>query len=141
MRELGHFGAIGPGFCIDSWGAGPFWIAVDGKSWTFEFSDRFGPLILDKRGSPADKQPKERSPFWRGLACWLHQGKRLVEGSNVCVWQEPRPTKVRRSGRMAIIVENGDDYWPITEVVGPITKADIEAMQARPDTGKGDRRA
>lgn len=131
MTEFGHIGVKFGGFCLDAWGAGPFVITVDGKEWSFEDSDRFGPLTLDRRGSPHERQPGERNPFWRAHTCWRWQGRRLEQDGKTCIWDEPRPTKVKKIRKLAIVVEHGDEYWPITEVVGKITAEDLSSMKAR----------
>lgn len=76
MSEFGHFGCIVPfnggGICIDAWGAGPFVIEDGRRSWRFEFSDRFGPLLVDEDGEPLDDQPvSESDPFWGPFNAWL----------------------------------------------------------------------
>jgi hypothetical protein len=110
MSEFGHFGAVGNGFCIDAWGAGPFILG----EWIFEDSDRFGPLLLDKIGNPLEKQPSERSSFWRPYHIWLNQGRKVESDGKTCVWQQPKPTKVMRLGkRTAIVIENGDELGEI----------------------------
>lgn len=78
MSEFGHFGCIVPfnggGICIDAWGAGPFEIGDGRRSWRFEFSDRFGPLLVDEDGEPLDDQPvSESDPFWAPFSAWLRQ--------------------------------------------------------------------
>lgn len=110
MTEFGHSAAIGPGFCIDSWGVGPFFIVDEaGKQWKFEDSDRFGPFILGQKGDPLSKQPGERSPFWRAHSVWVQQGRRLEDGKN-CGWEEPKPTTVKMlSKRVGIVVERGEE--------------------------------
>lgn len=112
MTEFGHFAAIGRGVCIDAWGAGPFEITVGRKNFTFEDSDRFGPLILDRRGMPADDQPPERSKFWMPYHMWLKGGRRLADDGKTCIWDMPKPTTVKRvrfkEGWTKVVVETGD---------------------------------
>ncbi|PWB94636.1 hypothetical protein [Methylosinus sporium] len=112
-KEFGHKyatvrDATGQSFHIDAWGTGPFVICVGGKAFRFEDSDRFGPYLVSARGDVLDKQPSERSPFWRAHRIWARQGRRL-EGE-VCIWDEPKPTKVVKiSGRRAFVVDYGEE--------------------------------
>lgn len=47
-------------------------ITVRGKKVRFDFSERFGPLVLDDEGNPLKKQPiSERDPFWEPFNAWL----------------------------------------------------------------------
>jgi hypothetical protein len=110
MSEFGHTGTIATGLCIDMWGAGPFTLEVDGKTFHFEDSDRFGPLFLGKSGNTLKNQfMAERSPFWRAHRIWVRQGRRLEDGK-VCIWDEPKPTKFRKIRRKtSIIVEQGEE--------------------------------
>ena len=90
MAEFGHKGFIGNGFCIDSWGAGPFVIEAGGKTWRFEDSARFGPLLIDRSGMPLkNPYPPEKSPFWRAHFLWVRQGRNVEDG--LCIWREPKP--------------------------------------------------
>lgn len=110
MGDYGHFGYIAAGgFAIDSWGAGPFTIRDKGKEWSFEFSDRFGPLLLGHNGEPLERQPvSPRHPFWRPFNAWLAQGKQ-VEGG-VAVWRKPMPTVLRNIvGRHYAVEQEGED--------------------------------
>lgn len=108
MNEFGHFSAIGAGFCIDAWGAGPFWIRVGKKTWRFEDSDRFGPTLVDRYGETLD-WPSERSPFWRAHRIWVRQGRRVSEDQMTCMWHEPTPSKVwRATPRNIFLIESGE---------------------------------
>ena len=91
MAEFGHVGIIGGGVCIDSWGAGPFVIGHEGKSWRFEDSDRFGPHLVRKDGEIAARQPGERSPFWDAHRAWVFQGRRLADDKMTCIFRLPAP--------------------------------------------------
>lgn len=47
-------------------------ITVKGKKVRFDFSERFGPLVLDDEGQPLEKQPiHESDPFWEPFNAWL----------------------------------------------------------------------
>lgn len=110
MSEFGHSAAIGPGFCIDCWGVGPFVITDEnGKQYRFEDSDRFGPSLIGKKGDPLATQPGTRSPFWRIHSIWVQQGRRVEDAIN-CIWDEPKPTTIRMlSKRVGVVVENGEE--------------------------------
>lgn len=117
--EFGHTGVIGPGFCFDTWGAGPFVMLVGAKQYRFEDSDRFGPLLLRKDGTTAKNQPGEKSPFWNAHHAWRRQGMRLEEDGITCIFDKPKPTIWRRVGKMRLIVEDGDEGGGyIEEAVG-----------------------
>lgn len=121
MAEFGHIAAIGPGFCIDSWGAGPFFITDEkGKQWRFEDSDRFGPSLIDKKGDPLKNPwPGPRSPFWRAHRIWVRQGRRLEDGKK-CIWDEPKPQIVRMlSKRVAVVVEPGGEDGKVISLPVP----------------------
>lgn len=119
MGDFGHFWHNSDELCIDAWGAGPFVIEVGDKRYTFEDSDRFGPLLVRKNGSPLDNQPGERHPFWIGYNPWRRQGRRVADG--LCVWQPFKPDKVRiivrGRKRFGEVVEQGDCPFGSIEVV------------------------
>lgn len=108
MSEFGHVGFIGGGLCIDTWGTGPFVICVDDRSYRFEDSDRFGPSLINRNGDPKARSPREGHPFWRVHRIWERQGRRTEDGIN-CLCDEPKPQKVRMVGRMAVVIENGEE--------------------------------
>jgi hypothetical protein len=123
VSEFGHHAAsvvIGDGVrvYIDSWGSGPFTIEAEGKTFRFEDSDRFGPMLVTECGNIADPpQPGERSPFWRAHRIWVRQGRRLAEDGVSCRWVEPKPTLVRRfSRRSAVVIEHGKEDGEVVEV-------------------------
>jgi hypothetical protein len=109
MAGFGHASAIGADFCIDGWGAGPFVIDAQGKTFRFEDSDMFGPSLVRKNGDiAANPWPSERSPFWRAHWAWVRQGRRLKEDRMTCVYDWPRPTTYFVVGREMFVVERGD---------------------------------
>lgn len=117
MSEFGHNYAIGDGFCIDSWGAGPFVIHVGAQSWRFEDSDRFGPSLVKKNGDDgANPFPPERSPFWVAHFAWCKQGRRIAEDGVTCVWEPLKPTLVRIVRRQIIVIEEGDPDGDMIDV-------------------------
>lgn len=60
-------------------------IVVAGKEYRFDFSDRFGPLVLGADGQPLENQPGPRSPFWMAATTWVRQGKH-VDAAGLCIW-------------------------------------------------------
>lgn len=47
-------------------------VTVNGKVVRFDFSRRFGPLLIDEEGRELDKQPiSERDAFWPPFNRWL----------------------------------------------------------------------
>lgn len=46
---------------------------TDGRrKYRFEFSEMFGPTLINQRGDPLKVQPvSERHPFWRPFNAWL----------------------------------------------------------------------
>lgn len=119
MAEFGHTGIVSQGICIDNWGAGPFFITADGKTFRFGDSDRFGPYICDKHGNPVERgtYPKEKSPFWRAHFLWVKQGRKLEDDGRTCIWREPKPTLIRvMPNRKIIIIEHGDEHGKMIDV-------------------------
>lgn len=88
MSEFGHTHFTGADFHMDSWGEGPFKIemAVGGKSFLFEDSDRFGPVPISKNGEV--RHPGyfgENSQFWYAWGKWKDQGRRVTD-DGLCIW-------------------------------------------------------
>jgi hypothetical protein len=121
MAEFGHHATIAAGVCIDAWGSGPFIITAAGKAWRFEDSDRFGPYLLRRDGSVADRQPGERSPFWLAHRLWKRQGRKVAGDGITCVFcPDLRPTTFRRDARgRPVVVEHGDEDGGFLELVDP----------------------
>lgn len=118
MSEFGHSHAIGAGFCVDGWGAGPFWIEAKGKKFRFGDSDLFGPFLCDRHGDPLKNElPPECSPFWTAHRVWVRQGRRLADDGKTCVYDWPKPTIIRiTAARQIIVVEQGDECgWYLDE--------------------------
>ena len=59
-------------------------LEVDGRVYTFDWSEWFGPTLLNRRGNPT-KAPPERSHFWDALQWWQRQGKRVTQDGD-CLW-------------------------------------------------------
>jgi len=126
--EFGHFAALGAGFCIDGWGAGPFVIKAKGKQYRFGDSDRFGPFLANRHGDPiANPYPAERSPFWRAHRLWAKQGRRLAPDGAMCVWDEPPPNTWCQRGRARFLISFSDDDAAYVEVSDPSTIGTAEA--------------
>lgn len=83
---------------------------VDNKILLFEFSERFGPLVVGKRGQEV-AQPKA-SKFYEQVTLWSRQGKRMRDG--FCVWTpEPIPITVPMGGRNELWIgeTKQEDRW------------------------------
>jgi hypothetical protein len=119
-NEFGHQSFIGAGVCIDTWGGGPYVISADGKAWRFEDSDMFGPVLVSRDGRILDRQPGEKSTFWRPHRSWVRQGRRVQADGVTCIWDEPRPSRYRRiARRTAELIEAGDEdgriIWEVAD--------------------------
>ncbi len=64
-------------------------INAGGKVFRFDFSDRFGPLVLGADGSPLDRQPGPRNPFWAAIDAWVRQGKKVGD-DGLCIWRDDK---------------------------------------------------
>lgn len=73
-------------------------IRVNGKEYTFDFSERFGPAVIGKRGNILATQPSGRNPFWRAVSWWVRQGKH-IDADGYCLWEQPTEKVYRVSGR------------------------------------------
>lgn len=51
-------------------------VMVKSKAVRFEFSERFGPALLDSRGDPKARLPGERHPFWPAFEAWLAEWRK-----------------------------------------------------------------
>lgn len=53
----------------------PEFIITDGagKTWRFEQTRMFGPVVLRADGQPTSRQPGSRSPFWPAWQAWHDQ--------------------------------------------------------------------
>lgn len=79
------------------------------KVWIFEWSDRFGPLVITKSGKPCVHQPTaERHPFLLAVSYWSKQGKRVGD-DGYCVWERPPPMVMRHLGGNHYKYVIGDD--------------------------------
>ncbi|MDE2442007.1 MAG: hypothetical protein KGP14_13370 [Betaproteobacteria bacterium] len=91
--------------CIDIFGDGDYEIEVRGETIHFDWSDRFGPIPLGKRGREIDLGPGHK--FWRAVSLWKLQGKQL-EG-NRAIWHEPKkPVLQHLGGRNYLVIEDGE---------------------------------
>lgn len=98
---------------IDCFGGGDYRIEVRGKVVRFEWSERFGPMPVNKDGSEAPSiGPKH--PFWRASSLWNLQGQRVENG--MCIWHEPHRPEYETigSGRNRLItkvIHPGEEGW------------------------------
>lgn len=79
--------------------AGPTRVITDakGKRWTFEMHHYCGPIVLNRSGDPAARQPGEKSPFWHAVTCWAQQGEK-VNKAGECIWKEQTKPKMIHLG-------------------------------------------
>jgi len=81
--------------------AGPTRVITDamGKRWTFEMHHYCGPIVLNRSGDPAPRQPAEKSPFWEAVTRWEQGGQKLNEVGE-CVWEpEKKPILQHIAGK------------------------------------------
>ena len=72
--------------CVHICGGGPMRkISVRGVVYEFEMHPYCGPHILNRRGEPLARQPKE---FLKAASLWAQQGQRIDE-NGLCVWDHP----------------------------------------------------
>lgn len=109
--DFGHSAVAMPECHMDSWGAGPFLIEVNGKVFRFGDSKMWGPYLATKLGDPIKAPyPGVRSPFWRAHRIWVRQGRRLADDGLTCLWHEPKPQICQRiNKRNIILVEPGEE--------------------------------
>jgi hypothetical protein len=83
-------------------------IEAVGRSYRFEFSHRFGPAMLGKRGDTVGTMPALRSPFWKALQLWCQQGHVVDDG--VCVYTVPASERgLRITPRHILALKATDD--------------------------------
>ncbi len=82
MKHIQGIGAV----CILSVADGDYQIDVGGRVIPFEFSDRFGPIPLNKNGEISARRPTNK--FLNAATLWVEQGKRVGE-DGLCIWEEP----------------------------------------------------
>ena len=68
-------------------------ISVGGKIIEFEMHPYCGPTILNLRGEPASKQPKD---FLEAASLWAQQGRRMEDG--LCRWDHEREEILQHIG-------------------------------------------
>ena len=66
---------------------------VNGKTFKFEWSDRFGPLLISKKTGKTLENQNAPKLFFEAVSLWSKQGKR-VSPDGFCVWR-PEPTEVQ----------------------------------------------
>lgn len=106
-------------------------IVAAGRSFRFEFSHRFGPALLDKRGETRSTLPPMRSPFWKALQLWCKQGHRVEDGHAVYDIPEPGQTFVRITGRQWLACAGRDPSEVRAEVYASLGEA---APDSPPET-------
>lgn len=82
-------------------------VTWDGQVFRFEFSHRFGPMMIDKRGRTIDTAPPLKSPFWKALTAWSQQGCRLDDHGCAVYDLPPVRQYVRLCGRQWALVPEG----------------------------------
>ena len=124
MMDFGHIAheiTIGDGegatrAHIDTWGAGPFKIVVDGKTTIFDDSDRFGPLFLGKTGIVLSDQ-RASNAFWAAHYMWIKGGRRTNGG--LCIWDAPKPGTYWKDEKGLSHCLTDPDYEPMGYVQVP----------------------
>ena len=61
----------------------------------FEDHPIFGPLALNRDGSVKERQPGDRSLFWKIHRYWSTQGK-AIDNNGIGIWEAPKAIKVVR---------------------------------------------
>lgn len=93
--------------CVDD--SPDFKIRVGARVFDFEWHRWFGPIALNKNGSPRDVQPKA---FLQAAQWWDEQG-RGMDAEGFCVWKKPDPHEglnmVHIGGRHWMVVPDGRD--------------------------------
>lgn len=75
--DFGHHPTASAAGFLDAWGDGPLLIRHQGRSWRFEFSEMFGPLLLTAEGDVAARQPDQPNhPFWEPFNLWNDTGRK-----------------------------------------------------------------
>jgi len=78
-------------------------IRVGAKEYTFDFSERFGPTLIGKRGQFLEsRMPK---PFLVAVSWWARQGKR-IDADGFCVWEQPMWKVYKVAGRQHVFEED-----------------------------------
>lgn len=70
-------------------------IICEGRGFYFAGTGATRPIVVTRRGTSA-QQPGGRHPFWRAVALWEGQGRR-ISADGLCVWDEARTARPRRS--------------------------------------------
>lgn len=69
------------------------------RGFYFALNPAARPIVVTRRGTTAC-QPGGRHPFWRAVALWDGQGRRM-SADGLCVWDEPKAVRRRRNGAAA----------------------------------------
>lgn len=68
-------------------------IMCQGRGFYFVFNPAARPIVVTRRGETAC-QPGARHPFWRAVALWDRQGRR-ISADGLCGWDEPKTLRPR----------------------------------------------
>ncbi len=82
-------------------------ICVGARTFLFDWSDRFGPTLVDKDGRQLSAALPRR--FVIAASLWAVQGKRVEDG--MCVWHTPRKPVFKIQNGMMVIIEDGEKGW------------------------------
>lgn len=102
---------------FDSFSSGPFVLEHEGRSWRFEFSEQFGPSLVDDQGEILSRQPTSpHHPFFGPFHQWLWQGQQLDGDRCVfCSEMTGRPNIVRHVGGFdyELVRKGGHEESPV----------------------------
>lgn len=85
-------------------GFGPLLLRVNDQYRSFEFHGVCGPVLLNPKGDPLDRQPSENSPFWPAFDAWRKAGahvdahNRAYVPSERIVGPAPSSSEIARLG-------------------------------------------
>lgn len=82
-------------------------ILCAGRGFYFEAGAASRPIVVTRRGQPA-LQPSTRHPFWRAVALWNGQGRRM-SADGLCVWDEARRSHGRPSAGAKAVLKHRSD--------------------------------
>ncbi len=71
-------------------------IMCEGRGFYFVANGAVRPIVVTRRSTTA-VQPGARHPFWRAVALWQAQGRRM-SADGLCIWDEARTARPRRGG-------------------------------------------
>lgn len=83
-------------------------ILCEGRGFYFETGAASRPIVVTRKGHPTP-QPGTRHPFWRAVALWSGQGRR-ISADGTCLWDETRQARRRR--RIDVAATGREDRSP-----------------------------